>query len=63
MLEEGMHFYETPISIWLSYCLNLIHKRGGKPMSLALYQKEEKQSVEDLMQKIDKINNDKPWQN
>lgn len=62
MLEEGMHFYETPILIWLSYSINLIHKRGGKVMSLALYQQEEKQSVEELMQKIDKINNDKPWQ-
>jgi hypothetical protein len=40
----------------------MIHKRGGKPMSLALYQEDEKQSVDSLMQKLDKINNDNPWQ-
>ena len=57
-----MHFYETPIHIWLSYSLNMILKRDGKPTPLALYQLEEKQSVDELMLKIDKINNDKPWQ-
>ncbi len=40
----------------------MIHKRGGKPTPLALYQEEEKRSVDELMQKIEKINNDKPWQ-
>lgn len=62
MLEEGMDFYETPLEMWLSHSLHMVHKRGGKAIALSQYEEEERQSIDELMEKIDKVNNDKPWQ-
>lgn len=61
MEAEGLEFYETPISVWLSHSLRIVQQRGGKVISLIQYQEEEKKSVDELMKKVDLLNNHNTW--
>lgn len=61
MLAEGYDFYETPFQSWLSHTLNLVHKRGGKPVLWTEYQKEKEESTNDLLKKLESLNKE-AWQ-
>lgn len=62
MVAEGMDFYFTPLEAWLSHSLLKIHNRGGKAVLLSQYEAEKEKNADDLMARLDKINNTQPWQ-
>lgn len=61
MVAEGMDYYETPLQAWMSHSLNMLHKAGGKPILLSEHMKNQEQSVQDLMERLDSINSE-PWE-
>ena len=62
MVDEGMDFYFTPLEAWMSATLLKVHKRGGKAVLLSQYEAEKERNADDLMARLDKINNTQPWQ-
>lgn len=54
MEREGFDFYKTPFHIWLSWCLNKIHERGGHPVLWSEYKKEKDKCADDLLDKLQK---------
>ena len=62
MVAEGYNYWETPLENWLSYTLNLIYKKGGKPQLLTEYQKEKEQNANELLQTLENLNKTETWQ-
>ena len=58
MAEEGYNFYYTPINTWLSHSLRKIHKQGGKAILLTEYIRNKEQSANDIINRLEKVNND-----
>lgn len=46
----------------MSSTLLKVHKRGGKAVLLSQYEAEKEKNADDLMARLDKINNTQPWQ-
>lgn len=46
----------------MSSTLLKVHKRGGKAVLLSQYEVEKEKNADDLMARLDKINNTQPWQ-
>lgn len=61
MDKEGFDFYFTPISCWLSHCLFKIHNNGGSPIPLVIYEKEKETTTNNLIDRLEEINNNKEW--
>ena len=57
MLAEGYSFFETPLQNWLSHCLMQLHKRGGKAVLIKDYLNELDSNVDDLVNRLAKLNN------
>lgn len=61
MVAEGYNYWETPIENWLNYNLRKIILQGGKPQLLTEYEKERKQNADELVEKMEKLNNSESW--
>lgn len=62
MAEEGMDFYYTPLSAWLSHTLHRIHKNGGKPVLLAQHEAQKEKTTNDLITRLENLNSTGEWQ-
>lgn len=61
MVAEGFSYWETPIENWLNYNLRKIILQGGKPQLLTEYEKEKQQNADELVEKMEKLNNSESW--
>lgn len=61
MASEGMEYYYTPLSAWLSNRLYTIHKNGGKVKLLSQYEAQKEKTTNDLITRLENLNNSMEW--
>ena len=61
MASEGMEFYYTPLSAWLSNRLYNIHKAGKTVVLLSQHEAQKEKTTNDLITRLENLNSTGEW--